>query len=105
MDTTVERTTRWDFAPGSQTLPLVIAHRGDVINAPENTLSAFRMALDAGGDGIELDVRLTSDEKLVVFHDRRLNRTSNGIGPVNHHTLNEIRELDAGSWFSTQFSK
>ncbi len=103
MDTTIERMTRWDFAPGSQPLPLVIAHRGDVMNAPENTLPAFRMALDAGADGIELDVRLTSDEKLVVFHDRRLDRTSNGSGPVNHHTLNEIREMDAGSWFGPGF--
>jgi len=102
-DSTVERVTRWDFAPGSLPLPLVIAHRGDAVNAPENTLPAFTKALDAGADGIELDVRLTRDERLVVFHDRRLDRTSNGSGPVNHRSLGEVREMDAGSWFSPEF--
>ncbi|HIM37525.1 MAG TPA: hypothetical protein EYM38_05795 [Dehalococcoidia bacterium] len=101
--TTRGRVTRWDFTPGSLHLPLVIAHRGDVTNAPENTISAFRAALDIGADGIELDVRLTKDEKLVVFHDRRLDRTSDGNGPVNHRTLDEVREMDAGSWFGPGF--
>ena len=102
-DSSPERVTRWDFAPGSQPLPLIIAHRGDVANAPENTISAFRAALELGADGIELDVRLTRDEKLVVFHDRRLDRTSNGKGPVNHRTQEEVRSLDAGSWYSPRF--
>ena len=102
-ESTNERVTRWDFAPGSQPLPLIIAHRGDVTNAPENTLSAFSAALDLGADGIELDVRLTSDERLAVFHDRCLDRTSNGSGPVNHHTLEAVQELDAGSWFGLGF--
>ena len=101
--TTADRVTRWDFAPGSQLLPLIIAHRGDAANAPENTIPAFRKALDLGADGIELDVRLTKDEKLVVFHDRRLDRTSNGHGPVNHHTQSEVLDLDAGSWFGPDF--
>ena len=101
--TTADRVTRWDFAPGSQLLPLIIAHRGDAANAPENTIPAFRKALDLGADGIELDVRLTKDEKLVVFHDRRLDRTSNGHGPVNHHTQSEVLGLDAGSWFGPDF--
>lgn len=95
--------TRWDFAPGSRPLPLVIAHRGDVVNAPENTLPAFHSALDMGADGIELDVRLTKDERLVVFHDRCLDRTSSGSGPVNHRTLDEVRQMDAGSWFGPRF--
>ena len=98
-----ERVTRWDFIPGSLPLPLVIAHRGDVTNAPENTISAFRAALDLGADGIELDVRLTKDEQLVVFHDRFLDRTSSGQGLVNHSTLDEVRGLDAGSWFGPTF--
>ena len=100
---TTERVTRWDFAPGSQPLPLIIAHRGDVANAPENTIPAFRKALDLGADGIELDVRLTKDERLVVFHDRCLDRTSNGSGPVNHYTQDEVLGLDAGSWFGPGF--
>ena len=98
-----ERVTRWDFPPGSQPFPLIIAHRGDVINAPENTIPAFKKALDVGADGIELDVRLTKDEKLVVFHDRRLERTSDGSGPVNHHTQDQVCKLDVGSWFSPDF--
>ena len=100
---TSERVTRWDFAPGSQALPLIIAHRGDVTHAPENTISAFKRAHDLGADGIELDVRLTRDEKLVVFHDRCLERTSNGNGPVNHHSQEEVLRLDAGSWFGPGF--
>lgn len=103
MNSTAERVTRWDFAPGSRPLPLIIAHRGDVANAPENTISAFKKALDGGADGIELDVRLTRDQKLVVFHDRCLDRTSNGSGPVNHRSLDEVREMDAGSWFGPGF--
>ena len=99
-----DRVTRWDFPPGSLPLPLVIAHRGDVTNAPENTIPAFKKALDLGADGIELDVRLTKDEKLVVFHDRRLERTSNGSGPVNHYTQAEVRALDTGSWFGHEFA-
>lgn len=98
-----ERVTRWDFAPGSLPFPLIIAHRGDVTNAPENTISAFKKAQELGADGIELDVRLTKDEKLVVFHDRRLERTSNGAGPVNHSNQDEILRLDAGSWYSPEF--
>ncbi len=98
------RVSTWDFEPGSQAYPLIIAHRGDVSNAPENTLSAFRSAYDLGADGIELDVHLTSDEQLVVFHDRRLDRTSNGSGLVNHSTLEEVRSLDVGSWFGSRYA-
>ena len=98
-----DRATTWDFPPGSQPLPLVIAHRGDLSRAPENTIPAFRRAMEAGADGVELDVRLTKDSQLVVFHDRNLDRTSNGKGPVNQSTLAEIRSLDVGSWFSPKF--
>ena len=102
-DSSTRRVTRWDFPPGSLQLPLIIAHRGDVTNAPENTIPAFRKALELGADGIELDVRLTKDEKLVVFHDRCLDRTSNGKGPVDHYTQDQVRSLDAGSWFAPEF--
>jgi glycerophosphoryl diester phosphodiesterase len=98
-----DRVTTWDIDPGSLRLPLIIAHRGDVREAPENTLPAFLRALAAGADGIELDVRLTRDNQLVVFHDRYLDRTSNGRGPLNHRTFAEIRALDVGSWFSPAF--
>ena len=100
---TNNRVTTWDFPPGSLELPLIIAHRGDLCAAPENTLAAFQRARDAGADGVELDVRLTRDDQLVVFHDRGLERTSNGRGPVDHLTLKEIRSLDVGSWFGPAF--
>jgi glycerophosphoryl diester phosphodiesterase len=95
--------TTWDIDPGSLRLPLIIAPRGDVKNAPENTIPAFQRALAAGADGIELDVRLTRDRQLVVFHDRHLDRTSNGHGPLKHRTFGEIRALDVGAWFSPAF--
>jgi glycerophosphoryl diester phosphodiesterase len=88
---------------GSLPFPLIIAHRGDGANAPENTIKAFRSAYELGADGIELDVRLTADDQLVVFHDWKLHRASNGKGLVNHATLDEMRALDVGSWFGPQF--
>ena len=99
----MERPASWDFPPGDRRCPLIIAHRGDVSSAPENTLAAFRSAFERGADGIELDVRLTSDERLVVFHDRKLNRTSGGRGLVSHATLDEVRALDVGAWFAPEF--
>ena len=84
-------------------IPLIIAHRGDSANAPENTLSAFRLALENGADGIELDVMLSADQKLVVIHDDTLDRTTNGHGKVGDSPSAALRELDAGSWFSPKF--
>lgn len=100
---TTKRETRWNFIPGSRRFPLIIAHRGDSKNAPENTISAFQSALQRGADGIELDVRLTKDGQLVVYHDRLLGRTTAGDGPVNHQTLDAVRRMDAGSWFGPGF--
>ena len=82
---------------------MVIAHRGGSGLAPENTLAAFRRAVETGSDAIELDVRMTRDSRVVVIHDRRLGRTTNGNGFVGKYTLNEIKSLDAGSWFGAQF--
>lgn len=83
--------------------PLIIAHRGDSANAPENTLAAFRLALANGADGIELDVMLSADQKLVVIHDDTLDRTTNGHGQVGAMAWAALRELDAGSWFKPEF--
>lgn len=83
---------------------LNLAHRGASSLAPENTLAAFRKAVDLGADGLELDVHLSRDGRLVVIHDEQLNRTTNGRGLVKDHTLAELRELDAGSWFSQEFA-
>lgn len=78
--------------------PLVFAHRGASAELPEHTLAAYRRALEAGADGIECDVRLTRDGHLICVHDRRLDRTSDGRGPVAMQTLAELRALDFGSW-------
>jgi glycerophosphoryl diester phosphodiesterase len=92
------------FRPGAAYLagaPLLIAHRGGAGLAPENTLLAFRRALDWwGADVLELDVRCTRDGEAVVFHDDTLERTTSGSGRVAEHTLAEIRALDAGFHFS-----
>ena len=85
-----ERATSWSIRAGTLGLPLIIAHRGHVSAAPENTMPAFQEALDAGADGVELDVRITRDGQLVVFHDRRLERTSNVHGLLSQYTLADI---------------
>ena len=80
-------------------MPLIIAHRGDSARAPENTLAAFRSAVDAGADGIELDVRLTKDGEVVVFHDSSLTRIAGRKNKLIQLTADELRDVDAGSWF------
>jgi glycerophosphoryl diester phosphodiesterase len=79
---------------------LVIAHRGASGTAPENTLAAIKQAMAVKADGIEVDVQLTKDDALVIIHDRAVDRTTDGRGPVNGLTLCEIRQLDAGRWFN-----
>lgn len=78
----------------------VIAHRGGAGIMPENTLAAFQRAIRLGCDYVEVDVRTTRDGKLVIMHDRTVDRTTNGSGAVNTLTLAEIRKLDAGAKFS-----
>ena len=75
------------------------AHRGASAYAPENTLPAFKMALDQGAQGIELDVQRTSDGHLVVVHDETIGRTSNGFGRVVDMTLQELRRCDFSNGF------
>jgi glycerophosphoryl diester phosphodiesterase len=79
--------------------PLVIAHRGHSLDAPENTIDAFRRAIELDADMIETDVNMTRDGVLVIIHDSSLDRTTSGHGPVRGADLAEIRALDAGSWF------
>jgi glycerophosphoryl diester phosphodiesterase len=83
---------------------LIIGHRGAMKIAPENTLASFRLAVQQGCDGIELDVQLTKDEKLVVCHDASIDRTTDGRGPIIQMTAQEVRRYDAGSWFSPAYS-
>jgi glycerophosphoryl diester phosphodiesterase len=82
---------------------LCVAHRGGAAYAPENTLAAFKNAIDLGADYFELDVHLSSDGHVIVFHDDTLNRTSDGKGLLKDHTLAQLKKLDAGSWFSPRF--
>lgn len=79
------------------------AHRGASALAPENTLSAFRKALEQGCDWIETDVRLTSDLVPILIHDDRVDRTTGGHGAVGRMGLRQILRLDAGSWFDRRF--
>ena len=81
----------------------VIAHRGAAAHAPENTLSAFRIAIEMHADALELDVRQTRDSQLVIMHDADVDRTSDGSGAVSDLSLAEIKALDAGSWFSAKY--
>lgn len=81
----------------------VFAHRGYSAKYPENTMIAFRSAIEFAIDGIELDVHMTKDGHLVVIHDEKVNRTTNGKGYVKDLTLAQIKELDAGSKFNPLF--
>lgn len=83
---------------------LVTAHRGFSGDAPENTLAAFKKAMEVGSDMMELDVRFSKDGQIVVMHDDTLDRTANGRGKVSDYTLKELKQFDAGSWFAPQFS-
>ena len=82
---------------------MVVAHRGFSGAAPENTLAAFRKAIEIGSDMIELDIHLSKDGKIVVIHDETLERTTDGRGKVAGHTLKDLKKLDAGSHFGAGF--
>jgi glycerophosphoryl diester phosphodiesterase len=83
---------------------LVIAHRGASGHAPENTLAAFRKAIAQGAAFIETDLHLSRDARFVAIHDATVDRTTSGRGAVHDLTLAELRDLDAGSWFGSEFA-
>ncbi len=84
--------------------PWVIGHRGASAHAPENTLAAFRRAVELGASAIETDLRVTREGKFVLLHDSRVNRTTNGRGSIDQISFDAVRKLDAGSWFDKEFS-
>jgi glycerophosphoryl diester phosphodiesterase len=84
---------------GILTRTQVTAHRGASKAAPENTMPAFEAAIESGADYIELDVQLTKDGELVVFHDDNIKRTTNGNGILTNMTYDELQKYSAGSWF------
>lgn len=91
-----KRAEKLGFITLERARPLVIAHRGGGGIAPENTLAAFRRSVELGVDVLELDVRSTADGELVVIHDSKVDRTTNGNGLVSDMTFETIRKLDAG---------
>ncbi|QEO10859.1 glycerophosphodiester phosphodiesterase [Protaetiibacter larvae] len=89
-------------APGEPAF--VAGHRGDRASAPENTIPSFASAVDSGLDFLETDVQLTADGHPVLMHDETVDRTTNGTGAVASLTLDQIRSLDAGSWYASEFA-
>ncbi len=84
--------------------PWIVAHRGASAYAPENTLAAFRRAVELGAKFIETDLHFTRDLRFAAIHDSTLERTTNGRGLVHDFSQLELREFDAGSWFGPQFA-
>ncbi len=80
----------------------IIAHRGASAYAPENTLPAFRLARKLGAVEVELDVQLTADDRVILFHDATLERKTAHAGRVRDHTLTELADVDIGTWFDRE---
>ncbi|HEX6849831.1 MAG TPA: glycerophosphodiester phosphodiesterase family protein [Candidatus Polarisedimenticolaceae bacterium] len=83
---------------------LVVGHRGAAARAPENTRASLKAALDAAAPAVEIDVALSADGRVVLLHDRTLDRTTSARGPVRRKRWDELRRLDAGSWFAARFA-
>lgn len=84
--------------------PLVIAHRGESYDAPENTLAAVKLAWERGADAVEIDVHLTKNGQIVVIHDENTLRTAHTYGTVSSQTLEELRRLDVGAYKGKQWA-
>jgi glycerophosphoryl diester phosphodiesterase len=80
------------------------AHRGSSGHAPENTIAAVELAIAQGADMAEIDIQQTADDRFAVFHDEKLDRTTNGAGPLWKRSLAELQALDAGSWFAPRYA-
>ncbi len=90
--------------PAPPPLSSVTGHRGAKGHAPENTMAGIRKGVELGARWVEFDVKLSADNELVLMHDDTVNRTSDGKGAVAGMTLAELRRLDAGRWFSPDFT-
>ena len=82
----------------------ILGHGGANRRAPQNTLPAFRAAVEHGADGVEFDVQMSADGVLVICHNFTVDATSNGTGRIDEITFDELRALDFGSWFSAGFA-
>jgi glycerophosphoryl diester phosphodiesterase len=87
-----------------QKMPKVVGHRGASGHAPENTLASLRKAAELSTSFVEIDVTLTQDNSAIIQHDADVRRCTNGSGPILLKSLEEVRALDAGSWFSPEFT-
>ncbi len=94
-----------DRPPFLVPMPRVVAHRGDSMHYPENTLMAFESAVRMGIDVIETDVHLSKDGVIVIWHDPTLDRNTNGSGRIEDHTLQELKQFDAGYTFTKDGGK
>lgn len=83
--------------------PVIFAHRGACAHAPENTLASFNLAVEHGADAVELDVKLTLDQQVVVIHDQTTDRTTGVMGTVSQMLLRDLKDLEAGSLFDRKF--
>lgn len=81
----------------------IFAHRGNKAYYPENTMAAFKSALDLHSDGIELDVHLSKDGQLMVIHDETIDRTTNGVGKIKDMDVEQLKSFSAGLWFADRF--
>ena len=84
--------------------PGIVAHRGVVLEAPENTVPGIERAVALNAAIVEVDLRYTKDGEVVLLHDETLERTSNGHGKVSETSLAELKALDAGSWFDARYA-
>ncbi len=90
--------------PGmNQNKLLTVAHRGASGYAPEHTIPSYKLGEEMKGDYIEIDLQMTKDGKLIAMHDESVDRTTNGTGLVKNYTLQQLKELDAGSWFNEKY--
>jgi glycerophosphoryl diester phosphodiesterase len=89
--------------PGGNAVPLIVAHRGASFDAPENTLSSFKLAWEQGADAIEGDFYLTADQQIVTLHDATFKRTGGLDKKPSEMSLAEIRSLDVGAWKDSRF--
>ncbi|WLR61827.1 glycerophosphodiester phosphodiesterase [Pseudalkalibacillus hwajinpoensis] len=93
-----------DKSPGMNSNKLLnVAHRGASGHAPEHTLASYKLGDEMKGDYIEIDLQMTKDGKLIAMHDESVDRTTNGTGLVKDYTLEQLKELDAGSWFNEKY--
>src|SRR3989338_8852408 len=81
----------------------LVGHRGAMGHAPENTIASFEVGRQMGAEFVECDVHLSKDKEVIVIHDERVERTTNGAGLIRDLRLSQIKRLDAGSWFSKKF--